>query len=74
MAVFFAQVADAGTAGFEGPQAEQPQQRDQGEVVGLDDCRAVVIKASNCRFGLVRSGLSIKRPRSHRGAESPRRA
>jgi hypothetical protein len=33
MAVFLTEIADAGTAGFEDPQPEQAEQRDQGEVV-----------------------------------------
>ena len=35
VAVFLAQVGDAGPAGFEDPQAEQTDQRDQGEVVAV---------------------------------------
>jgi hypothetical protein len=33
VAVFLAQVVDAGPAGFKDPQPEQAQQRDEGEVV-----------------------------------------
>ncbi|MFC5006758.1 hypothetical protein ACFPIJ_54230 [Dactylosporangium cerinum] len=33
MTVLFAEIADAGSAGFEDPQAEQAEQCDQGEVV-----------------------------------------
>jgi hypothetical protein len=33
VAVLLTQVADAGPAGFEDPQTEQAEQRDQGEVV-----------------------------------------
>ena len=35
MAVFFAQVADAGPARFEDPQPEPAEQRDEGEVVAV---------------------------------------
>jgi len=31
--VFLAEVADVGGAGFEDPQAQEPEHRDQGEVV-----------------------------------------
>ena len=37
VAVFFAEVGDLGAGGFEDPQAEQPEHRDQGEVVRV--CR-----------------------------------
>ena len=33
MPVFLAQVVDIRAAGFEDPQAEQPQHRDEGEVI-----------------------------------------
>ena len=33
MAVFLAEVADAGPAGFEDPQSERAEEGDQGEVV-----------------------------------------
>jgi hypothetical protein len=35
VAVFLAEIADAGAAGFEDPQAEQAEHRDQGEVVDV---------------------------------------
>jgi hypothetical protein len=35
VAVFLAEVAEVGTAGFEDPQTEQAEHGDQGEVVGV---------------------------------------
>jgi hypothetical protein len=35
VAVFFSEVVDVGAAGFEDPQPEQAEHRDQGEVVGV---------------------------------------
>jgi hypothetical protein len=35
VAVFFPKVGDVQSAGFEDPQAEQPEERDQREVAGV---------------------------------------
>jgi hypothetical protein len=35
MTVFFAEIADAAAAGFEDPQAEQPEHGDQGKVIDI---------------------------------------
>jgi hypothetical protein len=35
VAVFLAEVVDVGGAGFEDPQAQQPEHRDEGEVVDV---------------------------------------
>jgi hypothetical protein len=50
VAVFLAGVGDAGAAGFEAAQPEQAEHRDNGVVVDVGGSRAVVMKASNCRW------------------------
>jgi hypothetical protein len=50
VAVFLAEVADVRAAGFEGPQAEETEHGDQGEVVDVRRHRAVLINASNCKW------------------------
>jgi len=44
VAVFLTEITDVGSAGFEDPQPEQTQYRDEGEVIRLADSRAVVIR------------------------------
>jgi hypothetical protein len=58
VSVFLTQVGDVRPAGFEDPQPEQTQERDQGESFTLEDVRAVVIRASNCRCPSPRVGDS----------------
>ena len=59
VAVFLAEVGDVGAAGFEDPQAEQPEHGDQGEVVRVGRRRGQRSSiASNCRWDRPRVGDS----------------
>jgi hypothetical protein len=58
VAMFLAQVADVGAAGFEDPQSEEPEQRVSAKSLGLGESRAVVMRASNCRWLSPRVGDS----------------
>ena len=50
VAVFLAEVADVGAAGFEDPQPRSPRRAINAKSFGLGDRRAAVIRASNCRW------------------------